>query len=335
MSSGFATDCPVCGGALHGPTAGFRYDCPDCAYACAGSQAAPGEDASVPLREDRREAALAPLRGRNFEVVLDRLAACGAGGGKLLDVGCAHGWFLDAARRRGYVASGIEPDRDVASAAVRRGHSVMHGLFPNVLPAGAQFDVVVFNDVFEHLPDPRAALRAIAGVLPPQGLLAINLPSSRGVFYRLAEALRRLGWRAPHDRLWQVGFPSPHLSYFHPDALTRLASDVGFEEVARQPLPSITCRGLWQRLRYDPHASWISCAITWLAVSLSVPVVQLLPSDISLTIFRRLPDARQNPVSESMPLRLTRPRGTSPARSRRRDSSRTARPAGCSGRENR
>jgi SAM-dependent methyltransferase len=282
--------CPVCGGALRGPIARFRYDCPRCSYACADSQIATDGDASVRLREDRREAALAPLRARNFEIVLDRLAACGADGGRLLDVGCAHGWFMDAARRRGYVVSGVEPDRDVASKAVQRGHDVMHGLFPDVLPASAQFDVVVFNDVFEHLPDPRAALRSIAQAMRPGGLLAINLPSSRGAFYRLAEGLRRVGWRGPHDRLWQVGFPSPHLSYFHPDALARLASGSGFEEIERRALPSIARQGLWQRLRYDPQASWISCAVTWLAVSLAAPVLQRLPSDISLTIFRRLPD---------------------------------------------
>jgi len=283
--------CPVCGGALRGPIAGFRYDCAGCAFACAGPQIAPGGAATVRLREDRREAALAPLRARNFEVVLDRLAVCGARGGTLLDVGCAHGWFLDAARRRGYAASGIEPDRDVAAKAVQRGHDVTHGLFPDVLGARARFDVVVFNDVFEHLPAPRAALRALAEALAPGGLLAINLPSSRGAFYRLAEGLRRLGFRGPHDRLWQVGFPSPHLCYFHPDALSRLASDCGFEEIDRQALPSIAHEGLWQRLRYDPQASWISCAATWLAVTLAAPLLQRLPPDISLSIFRRLPDA--------------------------------------------
>jgi SAM-dependent methyltransferase len=283
--------CPVCGGTLHGPIAGFRYDCPDCAYASARPLAAMPGAGAVELHEDRREAALAPLRARNFEIVLDRLAVCG-GEGRLLDVGCAHGWFLDAARRRGYTASGIEPDAAVAAQAVQRGHDVVHGPFPDVLSPGDRFDVVVFNDVFEHLPDPRAALFATARALRPGGLLAINLPDSRGVFYRLAEALRRIGWRGPHDRLWQIGFPSPHVSYFHPDALMRLASGICFAEIDRRALPSIARQGLWQRLRYDPRASLLSSAATWLVVALAVPIVRRLPSDISLTIFRRMPDPR-------------------------------------------
>ncbi|HEX6137905.1 MAG TPA: class I SAM-dependent methyltransferase, partial [Casimicrobiaceae bacterium] len=123
----------------------------------------------MPLREEQREAALEPLRRRNFETVLERLAACGAVRGELLDVGCAHGWFLDAARRRGYVASGIEPDAAIAAQAVRRGHTVTHGRFPQALPAGVRFDVIVFNDVFEHLPDPRGALGAVHAALRPGG----------------------------------------------------------------------------------------------------------------------------------------------------------------------
>jgi SAM-dependent methyltransferase len=174
-----------------------------------------------------------------------------------------------------------------AEQAIRRGHAVAHGLFPDALPNGAQFDMIVFNDVFEHLPDPRSALRAVHAALRPNGLVAINLPSSRGVFYRTAEALRRLGWRAPHDRLWQVGFPSPHLSYFHPDALARLARDAGFGEVDRQALPSIAREGLWQRLRFDARAPWLSSAITWLAVSLALPLLRRMPADIALLIFRR------------------------------------------------
>ena len=291
MSAAAPARCPVCGGTLRGPVAGFRYDCPDCAYACARPHPVTAGEGAAELHEERREAALAPLRARNFEIVLDRLAACG-GRGTLLEVGCAHGWFLDAARRRGYAASGIEPDAAVAAQAVQRGHHVVHGLFPDVLSPGDRFDVVVFNDVFEHLPDPRAAFRATARAVRAGGLLAINLPDSRGVFYRLAEALRRVGWRAPHERLWQVGFPSPHVSYFHPDALTRLASGFGFAEIDRRALPSIARQGLWQRLRYDPRASRLACAVTWLAVTLAVPAVRRLPSDISLTVFRRAPDPR-------------------------------------------
>jgi len=278
--------CAVCGAPLRGPVAGFRYDCPACGYACADLPVTIA-GASGPLREDDRARALASLRQRNFETVLDRLAATGARAPRaLLEVGCAHGWFLDAARARGYAAEGIEPDAPIGAHAAARGHRVAIGYFPAALAPGTRYDVVAFNDVFEHLPDPRAALRDVRGVLTPGGWLAVNLPSSHGAIYRAAKVLRAIGWHAPHDRLWQAGFPSPHLSYFHPDALARLARAEGFVEVDRLDLPSVMRDGLWQRLRYDSRASWPARSATWLAVSVALPLLRRLPSDIALQIFR-------------------------------------------------
>jgi SAM-dependent methyltransferase len=165
------------------------------------------------------------------------------------------------------------------------------GFFPAALDADARYDIVAFNDVFEHLPKPRVALRDVRRVLRPGGLLAINLPSSRGALYRIADAMRAFGWRGPHDRLWQVGFPSPHLSYFHPDALARLARGEGFDEIDRLPLPSVSREGLWARLRYDRRASWPARAITWSCVSLALPLLRHARADIVLQVFRH--DAHQ------------------------------------------
>ena len=282
---------------MRGPVAGFRYDCPACGYACADLPVTIA-DAQGPLREDDRACALAALRRRNFETVLDRLAAALAPPPRaLLEVGCAHGWFLDAARARGYAVQGIEPDAPIGARAAARGHPVAIGYFPAALPAGARYDVVVFNDVFEHLPDPRAALRDVRAVLAPGGVVAINLPSGRGTLYRVAELLRKAGWRGPHDRLWQAGFPSPHLSYFHPDALARLARAEGFVEADRVELPSVTRDGLWSRLRYDARAGWAVRAATWLAVCTALPVLRRLPSDIVLQVFRRDPAAQREACS--------------------------------------
>ena len=283
MTGGAA--CPCCGAALSAPRAGFRRDCSACGFA---SAALPVDIAGAPraLAEDARAAGLAPLRAANFEVVLDRLDACGLPpGGELLDVGCAHGWFLDAARRRGHEVLGIEPDAAIAAQAQARGHRVLRGIFPDVLPPQRRFDAIVFNDVFEHLPDPRAAMAAVGAALRPGGLLAINLPSNRGALYRVALALRTLGWRGPHDRLWQVDFPSPHLSYFNPDALARLAVRCGLREVDRHVLPAVARAGLWQRIRCDAGASWLSSALAWSAVSAALPLLRHLPPDIVLQVF--------------------------------------------------
>jgi SAM-dependent methyltransferase len=242
--------------------------------------------ASRILDEERREIALVTLREKNFERILDRLASLARPSQRvLLEVGCAHGWFLDAATRRGYEAHGIEPDAPIAALAMSKGHDVRIGYFPDALGPGLSYDFIVFNDVFEHLPDPRAAMEACRQRLRPHGLLVLNLPSSMGVFFRTAAVLARCGISWPYERMWQKGFPSPHLSYFHPGALTQLAERVGFEEVYRGTLASLDHRGLWQRLRMDRDSSFPAAVLTWLVVKAANPLLGLLPADIALQIY--------------------------------------------------
>lgn len=260
----------------------LRSDLPVRISASAGET---GED------EAAFDASLAAVRWRNFETVLDCLQPHLANrDAALLEVGCAYGWFLEAAARRGYRVHGIEPDGSRAARATARlapGALVWHGFFPDDIPAGGTFDAIVFNDVFEHLPDPCAAIAGVDRLLRPSGVVAVNLPSSRGVFYRVADILCRCRWRGPHDRMWQVGFPSPHLSYFHPDALARLFERHGFVETKRTTLHSFAVKGLWSRLRYNSQRSMAFSALAWTTIALFAPLLHRLPADISLQLFRR------------------------------------------------
>ena len=114
----------------------------------------------------------------------------------------------------------------------------------------------------------------------------INLPSSRGTIFRTAACLDRFGVHAPYERLWQKGFPSPHRSYFHPEALSRLAQREGLREVFRDTLESFHLQGLWQRLRFDRGMPlWLGVS-TWICVVAAAPLLRHLPSDISLQMFR-------------------------------------------------
>ncbi len=239
------------------------------------------------LDEQRRELALVTLRKKNFERILDRLdSVTGSTRQALLEVGSAHGWFLDAAARRGHDVHGIEPDAPIAAQSVARGHDVTTGFFPAAVAPDARYDVIVFNDVFEHLPDPRAALVSCRQLLRQGGVLVVNLPSSEGIFFRMATLLDRMGLPGPHERMWQKGFPSPHLSYFRPHTLKRLAAREGFAEIYRGTLDSLDRGGLWQRLRFDTRSSLSGAAIMWLAIMIASPLLARLPSDIALQIYR-------------------------------------------------
>jgi SAM-dependent methyltransferase len=208
-------------------------------------------------------------------------------GVRVCDVGCAYGWFLDVARRYGLEATGIEPEEAVAREGIRRGLKIRVGFFPDVLAPDETFDILVFNDVFEHLPDVQRILDQCFSHLTPRGRLVINLPSSRGVLFRASCLLARLGFPGPFERLWQKHFHCPHLSYFNDANLKALVTAHGFEFVQQWDISALTLRGLWSRLRMDGRVSWPLCALLYLALLAIWPLISLAPSDTSVLVFRK------------------------------------------------
>jgi len=98
----------------------------------------------------------------------------GAGYGVLLDAGFGGGEILDYARTRHDFArvAGVEIGRDFVLAAAARGHEVYyHDLAEGPPPALAgQCDLVISNELVEHLVDPPAWVAGVRGCLSLTGL---------------------------------------------------------------------------------------------------------------------------------------------------------------------
>ena len=163
------------------------------------------------LREERG-------RVRTFDRLTDEIGELRSGG-RLLDVGCYTGVFLERAQRRGWEVTGLEPSQWAAGVARSRGLNVLEGLLAeNNLPPES-FDVVTVWDAIEHFGDPRAEIDRLAHLLKPGGLLALSTMDVESGFARL------LGPRWP----W---FMRMHLYYFSPDTLRALLAQCNLE-VAR------------------------------------------------------------------------------------------------------
>ncbi|MFP6756902.1 MAG: class I SAM-dependent methyltransferase [Alphaproteobacteria bacterium] len=226
------------------------------------------------------------LRRDNFASLCDRLER----GLRLtrkscLEVGCAEGWFLDEMRNCGADCLGIEPS-NVAQFAIDAGHDVKIGLFPHVLDDRSVFDFIVFNDVFEHLPNLIDALENCERRLKPGGHLVLNLPNSDGFFFRLSLVLLKFGRSSAFDRLWQKDFPSPHLSYFNPGNLTALVDRyTGLNAVESFALPSIRHEGLKDRIATSHKG--VMGYLLYLGLSAGLPIFKHLPSDICVLVFQK------------------------------------------------
>ena len=275
-TAGAGPVCPACGDAMHAEET-WVFRCPACAFMAS----------ALPPGAGRGVAGLGSLRTRNFETILDRLEKLVPGrGASLLEVGCASGRFLERAARRGMRVEGIEPEPGVERACSVAGVNVRAGYFPDALDEDSHYQVIVFNDVFEHLPDPGRAIAEVERRLEPAGLAVLNLPSTDGPMFRAARLLNGLGLTGPYERLWQKGMESPHVTYFNPLNLRSLVErHTGLRLVHVSRLSALSRKGLWPRIAstWSPAASAVLFPVAWCASF----VLNWFPSDIVLTIFRK------------------------------------------------
>jgi 2-polyprenyl-3-methyl-5-hydroxy-6-metoxy-1,4-benzoquinol methylase len=150
--------------------------------------------------------------------VLTELESLGSGG-RLLDLGCATGDFLLAARERGWQPLGVELSAHAAAVARRRGLEVRVGTLAEANFGPASFDAVTMLDVIEHLSDPLAELREVHRLLRPGGILCVETPNWDSVYRRL------LG------RRWAALQPRLHLLYFDRRTAAKVLRRAGFEPV--------------------------------------------------------------------------------------------------------
>jgi SAM-dependent methyltransferase len=138
-------------------------------------------------------------------------------GGRLLEIGCAYGFFLEMAQRYWEVKGYDISKEGIAHAQKIFGPAVQWGDFLKVGDENESFDVVCLWDTLEHLNYPVKTLAKAAHVLNPGGILALTTGDIGSLIAR---------WRGER---WRLIHPPTHLTYFSKETLEKAIRSIGLE----------------------------------------------------------------------------------------------------------
>jgi len=179
-----------------------------------------------------------PTRKRDvIDAVFRKLKASVPSGASLLDYGSGFGLWSDVAASHGFNVTSFEPHGDRNKSNVPIQTSWEH-------VKSKKFDVIICNQVLEHVVDPRSMVARLAYVSRPGALLYCTVPNAG----RHTQSSLEQSW--PFDgRKSHILAPFQHLNGFSQKSLHMLLAQFGFKPMLRHNV-DISVRGLYWLLAH-------------------------------------------------------------------------------------
>jgi len=143
--------------------------------------------------------------------------------GKLLDIGCATGFFMKSAKNREWRVEGVEISNFAADYASKHfKFKVYKKDFLELKLKEDSYDVITLWDVIEHFNNPKKALVKINKLLKPNGTLVLSTPDVESIPAKITKG-RWVGYKLSDE----------HLTYFSIETITKLLESAGFSVVKK------------------------------------------------------------------------------------------------------
>ncbi len=129
---------------------------------------------------------------------------------KILDIGCGDCQSLIEAKLLGATVYGVDPDVNIKNISRRLSINVHIGSITEDIFPGVKFNLIILNQVLEHIPDPNKLIKILSKKLSSNGKIFISSPNVNS-FYRKLFNKKWINWHIPY-----------HLNHFNKENLKKM-----------------------------------------------------------------------------------------------------------------
>ena len=137
-------------------------------------------------------------------------------GGRLYEIGCGTGIFLDVARELDFETFGVEPSEWQAKVAGEHGHTIHNSPLEKVNSDAGMFDAIASIEVIEHVVDLCTFMSKVTNLSRPGSVIYFSTGSTASLLARM----QRSKWRY---------YEALHAQYFCPRSLCMLLERHGWK----------------------------------------------------------------------------------------------------------
>ena len=218
MGTLFHVECLICHASELKPLSRYSkislVQCQSCGFLF--SRAIPHDQDLLKLYDHYgRKDYLSPITVKRYNQILNRFEKFRKTN-KLMDVGCGIGYFLEAAKQRGWEVYGSEITDEAVRICREKGINMQQGKLDTQQYLPGSFDVVTSFEVMEHINNPKEEGQKFYTLLRNGGIMYLTTPN----FNSLSRLLLKDKWTV-------FSYPE-HLCYYTSRTILRLFTDIGF-----------------------------------------------------------------------------------------------------------
>ncbi len=156
--------------------------------------------------------------------------------GRIFDIGCATGVFLDICKKNSWNSYGIDISKYATDYAKKKFKvKAEAGEVTKIKNKVKFFDVVSMWDTIEHVENPSGTLKKVRKILKKDGILFISTINEKSLMNFFAHFIYKISFGLIKKPILLL-HPEQHLTHFSEESLKDMLNRMGFEIIYKKKL---------------------------------------------------------------------------------------------------